>query len=465
MTHDAHFLARLERLEREHAELALGLYYDSALVRHILGVADIPDDAERVALCLGTPEVGPHVIVARDGHFVTCLGEGMQLRADQPIISRHKLDSISGEVEALRALVADAAAGGSRQRRRKLERVFEAGPGLSQEEFEDLGSWLPLMAADFLSLHVETVVRTLDLVDRLARVKKFNKRYDEALHDLWRLSWAVAHLGLLLGSDGGGRMRKLFEVVEADMPGLSMQIGWGMIRSGVAPFALRGAWFTSKLPSLVMPTAKRRYLDEQASFLTTLTDGLTLAAVGLRHRKYQGEVRKVLARGDPSLEGGIDHVEMVRAVCARYFESYVEDKQPQLRTLVEASRDFVRGLYPEADEAQLAALDQVPEDVAVATMMLAPSPIEHSTESVCGVLARLSWVIGIEAKTFYLPETFVAMARMPYSRETGLLLLEPRKQLGVARPAPIVKPPKIGRNQPCPCGSGAKYKRCCGAPG
>lgn len=22
---------------------------------------------------------------------------------------------------------------------------------------------------------------------------------------------------------------------------------------------------------------------------------------------------------------------------------------------------------------------------------------------------------------------------------------------------------KIGRNQPCPCGSGKKYKRCCGA--
>ncbi len=27
----------------------------------------------------------------------------------------------------------------------------------------------------------------------------------------------------------------------------------------------------------------------------------------------------------------------------------------------------------------------------------------------------------------------------------------------------IVKPPKIGRNDPCPCGSGKKYKKCCGA--
>jgi uncharacterized protein len=25
--------------------------------------------------------------------------------------------------------------------------------------------------------------------------------------------------------------------------------------------------------------------------------------------------------------------------------------------------------------------------------------------------------------------------------------------------------PKVGRNDPCPCGSGRKYKQCCGAPG
>ena len=27
---------------------------------------------------------------------------------------------------------------------------------------------------------------------------------------------------------------------------------------------------------------------------------------------------------------------------------------------------------------------------------------------------------------------------------------------------PIVKKNKVGRNDPCPCGSGKKYKKCCG---
>jgi uncharacterized protein len=30
------------------------------------------------------------------------------------------------------------------------------------------------------------------------------------------------------------------------------------------------------------------------------------------------------------------------------------------------------------------------------------------------------------------------------------------------RPAPLARPSKVGRNDPCPCGSGKKYKRCCG---
>ncbi|RMF48033.1 MAG: preprotein translocase subunit SecA, partial [Deltaproteobacteria bacterium] len=34
---------------------------------------------------------------------------------------------------------------------------------------------------------------------------------------------------------------------------------------------------------------------------------------------------------------------------------------------------------------------------------------------------------------------------------------------GPAQPRqPAVNPEKIGRNDPCPCGSGKKYKKCCG---
>lgn len=45
-----------------------------------------------------------------------------------------------------------------------------------------------------------------------------------------------------------------------------------------------------------------------------------------------------------------------------------------------------------------------------------------------------------------------------------LLTQEKRKELYLAskKSNTVVKPKKIGRNEPCPCGSGKKYKFCCG---
>jgi uncharacterized protein YecA (UPF0149 family) len=38
-----------------------------------------------------------------------------------------------------------------------------------------------------------------------------------------------------------------------------------------------------------------------------------------------------------------------------------------------------------------------------------------------------------------------------------------RRLQGKEAPYPLVRPePKTGRNDPCPCGSGMKYKKCCG---
>jgi preprotein translocase subunit SecA len=48
--------------------------------------------------------------------------------------------------------------------------------------------------------------------------------------------------------------------------------------------------------------------------------------------------------------------------------------------------------------------------------------------------------------------------------------LPPGRRQAAASPAkgeaprrePVTKKEKVGRNDPCPCGSGKKYKKCCG---
>ena len=46
----------------------------------------------------------------------------------------------------------------------------------------------------------------------------------------------------------------------------------------------------------------------------------------------------------------------------------------------------------------------------------------------------------------------------------SILDREKRKEISKMqkRDKTIVKGEKIGRNDPCPCGSGKKYKKCCG---
>ena len=44
-----------------------------------------------------------------------------------------------------------------------------------------------------------------------------------------------------------------------------------------------------------------------------------------------------------------------------------------------------------------------------------------------------------------------------FDEETRKRLYREQKQSGTVR-----KEKKIGRNDPCPCGSGKKYKKCCG---
>jgi SEC-C motif-containing protein len=53
--------------------------------------------------------------------------------------------------------------------------------------------------------------------------------------------------------------------------------------------------------------------------------------------------------------------------------------------------------------------------------------------------------------------------RLQYLHERSRFVREDGRWFYVdGESVPQAKAPKIGRNEPCPCGSGKKYKRCCG---
>lgn len=91
--------------------------------------------------------------------------------------------------------------------------------------------------------------------------------------------------------------------------------------------------------------------------------------------------------------------------------------------------------------------------------LVTPNPIEEMDQDTKVALAfdkeKLYYnMVGAEADWLYELEEWDTLLTPERRKE----LFREQKNSGT-----VVKDKKIGRNDPCPCGSGKKYKKCCGA--
>lgn len=199
--HAAHFLRRIDRLNPNHAELALGLYNDDDLVRYLLSTTLLPAEADRVAIALDDEGQGPFIIVTREGKFVTCLGKGMKLPQGQVVFSRRSVDKSNERMTDVRALFVKAQEKGRHGVRSLMTRVLGAGPALTREEFDDLSTWTPVIRDIYLDTLVKAMGCVTPLYQELSRLKNVGKKHEEVLQAYWQSLWAVSHLTLLVAED------------------------------------------------------------------------------------------------------------------------------------------------------------------------------------------------------------------------------------------------------------------------
>lgn len=90
---------------------------------------------------------------------------------------------------------------------------------------------------------------------------------------------------------------------------------------------------------------------------------------------------------------------------------------------------------------------------------------------------NLSAVVEYKLEGFEMFEEMVRMIQEDTMKRLYFTVIQPRQPLErkqVATPVtashgeaaakkPVKADKKVGRNDPCPCGSGKKYKNCCGA--
>lgn len=467
MPHQHHFLSRLDRLSLPEVELALSLYRDAPLVKHILAQIRLPERAERVALSLGDPVKGPFLVVAREGVFVTCLGKGMST-GDLTVVPRTQLDGIITKAEDLRSRVRvfEEVAGEHRGMKGLFERMHAAGSDFSREEMVAISALQPLFDLEILQMLYGTAMDLEDsremLLPHLRRANKLKGISDSILRKYWSYFWLLGHLSVLTAMEGPALIERMPEGLREHF--VMTSYSWGCVRQGFSCTALRGVWGAARLGKAMLPLYKKN-LHEANTTLTILDATMGITAIGLRHSRTRAEVEKALAAVHRRKEEG-GPFDKVLSAAAGLMEALLKDDPEQVAAL----RDFQRGIgaravmrltrsVPKGSPFAFEREEDVPEDLALTAGAHLDLPILNDMQAQKLTFLMLPWVAKAAPEDLYLPRDFIRAVRAPWKpADTYLLLRSFMEHYPNARP----RPEGPTRNGPCPCGSGKKFKRCCG---
>ncbi|HWN68496.1 MAG TPA: SEC-C metal-binding domain-containing protein [Haliangium sp.] len=462
MGHAIHFLQRIERLSPAQADLALTLYRGPELVAHVLGSILLPEGAERVALALEDRPAGPHVIVTRDGRFVTCLGPGMSVN-DCPVISRAQIDFASERIEVLRVTLAQRG-----ETRRLWEQLLDRGSGLPREDFLALAELMPIFGRECIATALEVGRFVVKMRQNYRRhwYRKITPLVREELHLYWTAQWAVGHLVALCGErtdDLRAQCMRGEDDYRAFMQGMVSMAQFCMS----TPILMRGAWTAARAGRALLPWL-RQQLQESRTRADVLMHGLPLMAVGLRHRRAHAEVSKALASQRRKLQGperDPEHEQMEKLLVD--LELLMGPEHQELRG--RDHRAFGASMYaafterlPADSPMRITRPEDVPEDLALTVLMNFDGDLYGNNEDIWRTLTVLPWLSRASGADLYLPAKFFESCGPLFSAEATLQQLDSYyRYYRLDQPARAKERP--GRNEPCACGSGKKYKRCCGA--
>jgi len=462
MGHATHFLERLERLAVPEVELALGLYRDTPLLRYVLDSCNLPEGAEKVALALREQQEGPHLIVTREGRFVTCLGAGMST-GELPVVRRGQLDALSARGDGVRERIAeaDALAGGAHKTAGLLGLLFTEGMGLSREQFRAISVWQPMLQIELLVLLLETYESLATLQDVAAhrKVRRHRERNRDIVDKLGKVTWAMAYLTLLVGMGP----RSFFEELSTRAVRTWPVVAWQCYRLGMNRPALMATWTVGKAGKSVLPDFKAAY--REASLADQfLSASMGLAAIGLRHQGLRAEVLKAL-RGLPHPEP-VDSSRQVQAAFRDVLVNVLDYPEYGVK-MCEAVGGSAYAILAEGlpEGHALRHLDPmaVPGPLACAAATYAGRDFHSQTTDKLVLAYALPWLASIEAEELFLPEPLTADLRYQVTKQyMANSILDNHLKHDRTGPKPVRREQPPGRNAPCPCGSGGKYKRCCG---
>jgi hypothetical protein len=212
---------------------------------------------------------------------------------------------------------------------------------------------------------------------------------------------------------------------------------------------MRGAWAAARMGRAFVP-AYKRILSTPGVVMARYDAAIAMTAIGIRHARYRDDARRFVAAlaetPDPP-EGEFVHT-LVAA-------SHRALDDPEAATRNAADYGAVL-LVAQADVLPDGSPYKYARDLA---LLVAANGMHDSLSAVA--FDSLPWVAGrASAEELYYPQDMARALRIPWTPD--LIEQVYVRHRGAGREPVVRQAPRVGRNDPCTCGSGKKFKRCCG---
>jgi hypothetical protein len=459
VSHPAHFLQRLDRVPRSLTDFALALYRDPERVRWILHYARLPASEERVAFALGDAAnggaEGPYVVLTREGNFVTALGAEMTPK-NLTILSRAQVNKFSDRVQDARARfeLAKGIVPPGKEPEDLLHLLETRAWSITREQLTAIAAWTPIFAIRFLT----DLYSRLETIDEVRRtyLTRFDKEYRNdpdvkaGLLGVWSDTHAIGSR-LVLATMGD---LAFAEQMAGEWP-LPIGPTFPATNELIHSVAMRGAWAAARMGRGFVP-AYKRILSTPGPLMGRYDAMLAMTAIGLRHARYRDDARRAMAA---VLEtSGERDAELERFVVTASLRA-LDDPEAGLAEAVRYGAALLvmqEGRLPAGSPYKFTRMEDVPRETAL--LAAANAPLDSVNPIAFGMLP---WVAQLERpEELYYPAEMERALGIDWTPEAVEKVYARHKG---GKQAPVVREgPRVGRNEPCPCGSGRKYKRCCG---
>jgi len=160
----------------------------------------------------------------------------------------------------------------------------------------------------------------------------------------------------------------------------------------------------------------------------------------------------------------LNREELLEAICARAREKYErKDEEIGSQEMRQYERLILLNVLDAHWKDHLLAMDQLKEGIGLRGYGQRDPLVEYKKESFATFEQMMDGIEEQSLRYLYLLQPVEDRDKV---REMERRQRKQEMVMGAAEDAPeprrpVIRGPKIGRNEPCPCGSGKKYKKCC----